>query len=119
MDQILGLSLLGEGVFRLEYAKIMSPESDPTGAVPHAATDDVMMVVELKLATTWLLRYQKEEYVVKPIGIGGDTKYEYTTIGLGFVPDEGLVFGIAMINGKQEENFSSTDYRLSVGWNYW
>jgi hypothetical protein len=119
MDQMLGLGLLGEGVFRLEVAKIVSPESDTTGAVPHAATDDVIMSVEIKLATTWLLRYQKEEYVVKPIGTGNDAKYEYTTIGVGFVPDEGLVFGIAMITGKQDENFSSTDYRLSMGWNYW
>jgi len=118
MDQLFGLALLGEGVFRLEYAKIISPESVKTGAVDHNASDDVLMGLELKF-DTWLLRYQKQEYVVKPIDSGNDTKYEYTTLGLGYVPEEGLVLGIALINGKQGDDYATTDYRLSLGFSYW
>ncbi|MCP4755441.1 MAG: hypothetical protein GY866_31645 [Proteobacteria bacterium] len=117
-DTYLGVGILGEGVFRLEYSKIISPESTTEQSqMDHPASDDVRIGVEVKL-DNWLILCESRKYVVKPIGGGEDAEYEYTTVGLGFVPETGMVISLSGTQGKKDDWYSITDIRLALGLNY-
>jgi hypothetical protein len=111
------LALMGEGDFRLEYGKILSPESDKAGAVGHPASDDTRLAIDVKLGD-WVLGYEKQDYIVKPIGSGEDSHFEYASLGLSLVPQDGLLLSFRVTTGKKGDHYETTDARFAIGYNY-
>lgn len=117
-DQYQGVSIFTDGGLRIEWSQIESPESEKTGAVSHNQYTDTRISVEY-LVGEWLLSYQSQDYVVRPIGSGDDVEYEYVTYGLGMIADQGISVNLSMKNGSDsEDEFEVKIYRLAVAYNY-
>jgi len=116
-DRYLAVALMGEGNFRLEYAKIQSPESVKTGAVDHPASDDSRLGIDIAFSD-WVLSYERQDYVIEPIGSGDDTRFEFQTLGLALCPQDGLLLSFRVISGKHDDSYETTDARFTIGYNY-
>jgi hypothetical protein len=117
VDRYLGVALMGEGDFRIEYNKIMSPESIKTDAIDRPASDDTRLAIDVKFGD-FVLGYETRDITVKPIHSGDDILYEYTSLGLSLVPQDGLLLSFRVTNGKQGDWYETTDARFAIGFNY-
>lgn len=117
IDRYLAVGFMGEDDFRIEYSRRTSPETTEENAVSHAERQDSRLGFDIRIGD-WVFSAEKWDYIVKPIGTGDDTKYEYTTLGLSLVPEKGLVLSVFGTTGKVEDIYSTMDFRFAVAFNY-
>ncbi len=118
----------GDTQFRVEYSMINSPESEKTetGKAPseHPETKTTFVSAEAKFGE-FLIGYLSE--TEKQAEIGGKKEVETitTSMGVGWVPREGLSVSLYSLNNKRtdkqdigESTANLTGFRFFVGYNF-
>jgi hypothetical protein len=130
-NMVFGLGLLvgnpGDSRFRVEYAMIQSPESlkEAEGSQPghdHYKTDTSQMALEAQFGD-FLLAYNSE---TEKVSMDSDSETTASTkIGLGWMPEEGLIVSaymytikLTMETGSDEIVSEPKGWQVNVGWNF-